>query len=40
MFAWINRLDQVVPVRYGAWLLCGLGLVLSALAWCCSACAT
>ena len=33
MFAWINRLDRHVPVRYSVWLLCGLGLALSALAW-------
>jgi len=33
MFAWINQLDRYVPVRYSVWLLCGLGLVLSALAW-------
>ncbi len=33
MFAWINRLDQHFPIRYSAWALCGLGLILSALAW-------
>ena len=33
MFAWVNRLDQHVPIRYAAWALCALGLVLSAIAW-------
>ncbi|MDQ6685017.1 MAG: FMN-binding glutamate synthase family protein [Pseudomonadota bacterium] len=33
MFAWINRLDQHFPIRYSAWALCGLGLVLSAVAY-------
>ena len=33
MFAWINRIDQHFPIRYSAWALCGLGFVLSALAW-------
>ncbi|MFZ2652860.1 MAG: FMN-binding glutamate synthase family protein [Burkholderiaceae bacterium] len=33
MFAWLNRLDQHFPVRYSAWLLCALGLAISALCW-------
>ena len=33
MFAWINRLDQHVPIRYSAWALCAFGLVLSVIAW-------
>ena len=33
MFAWINRLDQHVPIRYWAWALCMLGLVASTYAW-------
>ena len=33
MFAWINRIDQHVPIRYSAWALCGAGLLLSVLAW-------
>ena len=33
MFAWINRLDQRFPIRYSAWALCVVGLVMSALAW-------
>lgn len=33
MFQWLNRLDQHFPVRYTAWLLCAVGLLLSAFAW-------
>ncbi|HEX2540938.1 MAG TPA: FMN-binding glutamate synthase family protein [Caldimonas sp.] len=33
MFAWINRIDQHVPIRYSAWALCGVGFVVTALAW-------
>ena len=33
MFAWINRIDSYFPIRYSAWALCGLALVLSVLAW-------
>jgi glutamate synthase domain-containing protein 2 len=33
MFAWINRLDQHVPIRYAAWILCGIGFLASTLAW-------
>ena len=33
MFAWINRIDSYFPIRYSAWALCGLALVLSLLAW-------
>ena len=33
MFAWLNRLDALFPIRYAAWLLCGVGFVVSAVAW-------
>ena len=33
MFAWINRLDSYFPIRYSAWALCGVALVLATLAW-------
>jgi len=33
VFAWIRRLDQHFPIRFAAWALCGLGFVLSAVAW-------
>jgi len=33
MFAWINRLDRYLPIRYFAWALCAVGLVASAYAW-------
>ena len=33
MFAWLYRLDRFFPVRYSAWLLCGLGLAISAGCW-------
>jgi glutamate synthase domain-containing protein 2 len=33
MFQWLNRLDQHFPVRYTAWLLCAVGLLLSAFSW-------
>jgi glutamate synthase domain-containing protein 2 len=31
MFAWLRKIDQLVPVRYTVWLLCAVGLLLSAL---------
>ena len=31
MFAWLNRLDAHFPIRYTAWLLCGLGFVVCAV---------
>ncbi|MGL6112866.1 MAG: FMN-binding glutamate synthase family protein [Rubrivivax sp.] len=30
---WLSRLDRLVPVRYAVWLLCGVGLLLSASSW-------
>jgi glutamate synthase domain-containing protein 2 len=33
MFAWLNRLDQHVPVRYSAWFLCAMGFLISAFCW-------
>ena len=33
MFAWLQRLDQYVPVRFCAWLVCAVGLLLSAFTW-------
>jgi len=33
MFAWINRLDQYVPIRYSVWALCMVGFVASVYAW-------
>ena len=33
MFAWLNRLDAHFPIRYTAWLLCGLGFFVCAVAW-------
>ncbi|MEO7335230.1 MAG: FMN-binding glutamate synthase family protein [Caldimonas sp.] len=33
MFAWLNRLDHLVPLRYSVWILCMLGLLTSAAAW-------
>ncbi|MBL8324734.1 MAG: FMN-binding glutamate synthase family protein [Rubrivivax sp.] len=30
MHAWLQRLDQYFPVRYAAWLLCAVGLLLGA----------
>ncbi|HEY2561151.1 MAG TPA: FMN-binding glutamate synthase family protein [Caldimonas sp.] len=33
MFAWVNRLDHIFPVRYWAWALCLVGLAASTFAW-------
>ena len=33
MFAWIKSLDDHVPVRYTAWLVCMVGFLLSAFVW-------
>src|ERR1035438_4715015 len=33
MFAWINRLDQYLPIRYSVWALCVVGFVASTYAW-------
>jgi glutamate synthase domain-containing protein 2 len=33
MFAWLHRLDQHFPLRYTAWLLCAIGLLLAAFSW-------
>ena len=30
MFAWINRLDRYLPIRYAVWALCIVGFVASA----------
>ena len=33
MFIWLNKLDQHFPVRYSAWLLCAVAMLLSAFSW-------
>lgn len=33
MFRWLYRLDQHFPVRYTAWLLCAVGLLLATFSW-------
>lgn len=33
MREWLNRLDPYLPVRYTAWLACGLAALLCGLAW-------
>ena len=33
MHAWMDKLNQYFPVRYSAWLLCAVGLLLSAFTW-------
>lgn len=30
---WLNRLDKLIPLRYGLWLLCVAGLMLSSCTW-------
>ena len=33
MYAWLQRIDQLFPVRYLAWLLTGVGCLLASLSW-------
>jgi glutamate synthase domain-containing protein 2 len=33
MFNWLKQLDRYFPVRYTAWLLCGVATLLCAFAW-------
>ncbi|MEP7298082.1 MAG: FMN-binding glutamate synthase family protein, partial [Burkholderiales bacterium] len=33
MFIWLKQLDRFFPVRYTAWLLCGVATLLSAFTW-------
>ena len=33
MFDWLKKLDQHFPVRYTAWLLCAVGMLLCAFSW-------
>ena len=33
MFDWLKKLDQHFPVRYSAWLLCAVAMLLSAFTW-------
>ena len=33
MFDWLKKLDQHFPVRYTAWLLCAVAMMLSAFSW-------
>jgi len=33
MFDWLKKLDQHFPVRYSAWLLCAVAMLLSAFSW-------
>ncbi len=33
MFDWLQRLDHHFPIRYSTWLLCAVGLMLSAFSW-------
>lgn len=33
MRAWLLKLNQYFPIRYAAWLLCAVGLLLSAFTW-------
>ncbi len=33
MRAWLNRLNDHVPLRYLSWLVCGIGLLLSLFVW-------
>ena len=33
MFDWLKKLDQHFPVRYTAWLLCAVAMLLSAFSW-------
>ena len=33
MFAWINRLDRYIPIRYASWALCIVGFALALAGW-------
>jgi glutamate synthase domain-containing protein 2 len=33
MYAWLLTLNQYFPIRYTAWLLCAVGMLLSAFTW-------
>ena len=33
MFAWVNRLDELLPIRYAVWVLCMVALAATTLAW-------
>ena len=33
MHAWLQKIDQLFPVRFTAWALCAVGLVLFSLSW-------
>ena len=33
MFNWLKQLDRHLPVRYTAWLLCAVGMLLAAFTW-------
>src|SRR4051812_4178695 len=33
MFTWLKKLDHHFPVRYSAWLVCGIGLLMSLYMW-------
>jgi hypothetical protein len=33
MPAWLLALDRYFPIRYLTWLVCGIGLLLSAFVW-------
>ena len=33
MFDWLKKMDQHFPVRYTAWLLCAVAMLLSAFSW-------
>ena len=33
MFDWLKKLDRHFPVRFSAWLMCGVGFLLSAFSW-------
>ncbi|MDH5538177.1 MAG: FMN-binding glutamate synthase family protein, partial [Rhizobacter sp.] len=33
MFAWLRALDEHFPVRYSAWLICAVGLLLTTYTW-------
>lgn len=33
MPAWLHHLDKYFPIRYGVWLLCAVGFLLSSLVW-------